>query len=162
LIASVLKQGRLFWRHLAGIVVVLALTGCGPADENFTDCVNQVAGAARQMEACSQIIKDTAGDTDKRGTAYLRRGMGWSAKGNDDSAMADFDQAIGLDPKSADAFNARGFTWFRKGDNDRALADSRGPGEHEQPPARTLGGMRPVGGRRPRRRVRWPRHGLSQ
>ena len=37
--------------------------------------------------------------------------------------MADYSEAIRLDPKSAVAFNNRGNVYFRKGDFDRAIAD---------------------------------------
>ena len=37
--------------------------------------------------------------------------------------MADFNEAIQLDPKSAHAFRNRGVLYAKKGDNDRAIAD---------------------------------------
>ena len=44
-------------------------------------------------------------------------------KGDTDRAIADFDQAIKLDPKDAIALNNRGFAWRIKGDIARAAAD---------------------------------------
>lgn len=41
----------------------------------------------------------------------------------DDRAIADFDNAIALDPDDADAYNARGQVWLDKGDNDSAISD---------------------------------------
>jgi len=40
-----------------------------------------------------------------------------------DRAIADFDQAIKLDPKSAIAFANRGWTYLNKREYDRAIAD---------------------------------------
>jgi lipoprotein NlpI len=37
--------------------------------------------------------------------------------------MADYDQAIALDPKYAKAYNNRGYAYITKGDLDRAMAD---------------------------------------
>jgi Flp pilus assembly protein TadD len=37
--------------------------------------------------------------------------------------MADYNQAIKLDPEFASAYNNRGFAYDKKGDTDRAIAD---------------------------------------
>ena len=44
-------------------------------------------------------------------------------QGDTDRALADFDQAIKLDPKDALAYSNRGFAWRTKGDMARAAAD---------------------------------------
>ena len=49
--------------------------------------------------------------------------MAWRAKGDNDRAIFDYDEAIRLDPKHAVAFYGRGNAWLAKGDNDRAIAD---------------------------------------
>ncbi|WP_210212202.1 hypothetical protein [Mesorhizobium sp. M7A.T.Ca.US.000.02.2.1] len=55
------------------------------------------------MEACTYVIDDAARRVDERSTAYLRRGAGWSMKGDDGRAIADIDQAIRLEPAQVDA-----------------------------------------------------------
>jgi tetratricopeptide (TPR) repeat protein len=40
-----------------------------------------------------------------------------------DRAIADFNEAIWLDPNNANAFHNRGVSYSIKGDNDRAIAD---------------------------------------
>ena len=50
-------------------------------------------------------------------------GSAFRRKGDFDHAIADYDQAIRLDPKNASALNNRGIVWFEKGDFDRAIAD---------------------------------------
>jgi lipoprotein NlpI len=55
--------------------------------------------------------------------AFLGRGIAFSDKGDNDRAIADFNEAIRLDPKSAMAFDNRGSAYHDKGDNDRAIAD---------------------------------------
>src|SRR6266403_339236 len=44
-------------------------------------------------------------------------------KGDNDRAIADYNEAIRLDPKHARAFHHRGYAYSDKGDNDRAIAD---------------------------------------
>ncbi len=44
-------------------------------------------------------------------------------KGDNDRAIADYNEAIRLDPKYAIAYNNRGIAYRAKGDNDRAIAD---------------------------------------
>ena len=46
-----------------------------------------------------------------------------SSAGNDHRAIADYNEAIRLDPKSTLAFIGRGDAFTNKGDHDRALAD---------------------------------------
>ena len=44
-------------------------------------------------------------------------------KGDNDRAIADYNEAIRLDPKYALAFFSRGFIYANKGDTDRGMAD---------------------------------------
>jgi tetratricopeptide (TPR) repeat protein len=54
---------------------------------------------------------------------YLARGELWARAGDLDQAIADFDEAIRLEPGKALAYSHRGNAWSRKGEKDRALAD---------------------------------------
>jgi tetratricopeptide (TPR) repeat protein len=49
--------------------------------------------------------------------------MAWQTKGDLDRAIADYDQAIRIDPKNTRAYSVRGVAWAAKGDLDRAIAD---------------------------------------
>jgi tetratricopeptide (TPR) repeat protein len=55
--------------------------------------------------------------------AYNNRGIAWSHKKDYDRAIADFNEAIRLDPNDATAYNNRGWAWSNKKDYDRAIAD---------------------------------------
>jgi tetratricopeptide (TPR) repeat protein len=55
--------------------------------------------------------------------AYIHRGSVWRAIGQSDKAIADWSEAIRLDPKNAYAYSARGGAWGAKNENDKAIAD---------------------------------------
>jgi tetratricopeptide (TPR) repeat protein len=54
---------------------------------------------------------------------HTNRGVELKRKGDLDGAIADYDQAIRLNPGDHFAFNNRANTWRDKGDLDRAIAD---------------------------------------
>jgi tetratricopeptide (TPR) repeat protein len=54
---------------------------------------------------------------------YFSRGGLWAQKGRHGRAIADYDEAIRLDPKSAIAYYARGFSRKASGDWEGAKAD---------------------------------------
>jgi tetratricopeptide (TPR) repeat protein len=55
--------------------------------------------------------------------AYFAQGKTDRANGNHESALANFDQAILLDPNFAEAYDGRGEVYASKGDYTRAIAD---------------------------------------
>jgi len=56
-------------------------------------------------------------------SAYCDRGNAWRNKKEYDKAIADYDEAIRLDPKYVPAYNNRGLAWAAKKDYDKAIAD---------------------------------------
>ena len=55
--------------------------------------------------------------------SYREQGIVAYRNGDLNGAIADFDQAIQLDPKDPEAYNCRGEAYRDKGDYDRAIAD---------------------------------------
>ena len=55
--------------------------------------------------------------------AYYNRGNAYFDKRDYDRAIADFTQAIKLDPKDAFAIHDRGVAYYEKHDFERAIAD---------------------------------------
>jgi tetratricopeptide (TPR) repeat protein len=72
---------------------------------------------------CTRIIEDLKQKPKGRAAAYYNRGNAHAAKGDHDAAIADYDEAIKLDPKNASAYNNRGSAKNDKGDSEAALAD---------------------------------------
>jgi tetratricopeptide (TPR) repeat protein len=77
----------------------------------------------RQIAACTRDIDSGALRRQSLAEAYMFRGRGWSRKADFDHALADFNEALRLDPMFAAAMNDRATVWYRKGQFDRAIAD---------------------------------------
>ena len=56
-------------------------------------------------------------------TVYFSRGKLYQETQEYDRSIADFNEAIRLDPKLTIAYDWRGLSYYYKGDNDRAIAD---------------------------------------
>ena len=79
-------------------------------------------GAARPIETASAISARKRKPADS-GNAFYARGLAHQSQGARDAAIADFSEAIRLDPSYANAFYARGLVYQAKGDVDRAIGD---------------------------------------
>src|SRR5215467_2582742 len=80
-------------------------------------------GATWRSRACTRLIASGRYKGRDLAITYRNRGYAWRYKGDFDRAIADYDQAIGFDPKDALAYNNRGNAWGAKDDLDRAVAD---------------------------------------
>jgi lipoprotein NlpI len=83
----------------------------------------QVRDQDAAIVGCTRIIEDQKQKPKGRAAAYYNRGNAHAAKGDHDAAIADYDEAIKLDPKNASAYNNRGSAKNDKGDSEAALAD---------------------------------------
>jgi tetratricopeptide (TPR) repeat protein len=82
-------------------------------------CVAVVAATGCFNHALAQTTPDQPADAN----GFYQRGNSYEKQGDLDRAIADYDEAIRLDPKHANAFYNRGNAYTRKGDFDRAIAD---------------------------------------
>ncbi len=84
----------------------------------------------RRIQACTNLIKRGRTDKKQLGVIYGNRGSAYVAKGafgdnaHFDSAIADFTEAIRLDPKSVNAYTNRANAYTGKGDYDLSIADT--------------------------------------
>jgi lipoprotein NlpI len=90
------------------------------ADDAET-CVNGIGDG--KIVACTSAINSGRWQGSGLAWAYNNRGNAYNDKGDNDRAIADYDQAIQLDPQYAFAYHDRGNAYHDKGDNDRAIAD---------------------------------------
>jgi tetratricopeptide (TPR) repeat protein len=71
----------------------------------------------------SQDYSVVASNPTNEAFAYFNRGNENLSKEMYDQAIADYTQAIRIDPNYVDAYNQRGSAYINKGDEDRAIAD---------------------------------------
>lgn len=77
----------------------------------------------RSLAACKAQVDPAAKGAKGQAAAHLADGLAFAWQGETDRAIAAFDQAIALAPRSALAYLNRGLAYQRQGDEERALAD---------------------------------------
>lgn len=77
----------------------------------------------RAVPLCSTLIDNEKTAKGDRIKALIARAGAFERRDMFDSAIADYDAVLRLDPALADIFNARGELWRRKGNRPRAVAD---------------------------------------
>jgi len=83
----------------------------------------QDADTDKQIEGCTRLIDHPKANARLKAASYYNRGNARAAKGEYDAAIADYDEAIKLNPKDARAYNNRGTVYRDKGEPDRAAED---------------------------------------
>jgi tetratricopeptide (TPR) repeat protein len=76
-----------------------------------------------QISACTAVIQSGNETRWDRGVAFYKRGGAYYFKGDNDRAIADYNEAMKLGLYIADVFNNRGIAYHDKGDHERAIAD---------------------------------------
>src|ERR1700756_5394255 len=109
---------------LAGAAFIIITTISGSktiaADDGET-CVNASGEVA--ITACTRAISSGRYKGRNLAVLYGNRGAEYDDKGDPDLAIADYNEAIRLDPKIAEVYSNRCGALVNKGDNDRAIAD---------------------------------------
>lgn len=110
-----------------GVVLAMLVIGGGAQAASVAQewKLCQSDDAAVSIAACTTIIKSGhKTQTDKSlAQAYTYRGNGYVDKGELHEAIADFNQAVKLDPKRADAFAGRGVAYYMLRDYQHAKQD---------------------------------------
>jgi S1-C subfamily serine protease len=102
------------------LVSVLGPSVSSTAADDPTTCMGGAPEVA--ISACTRIISAGTLTTSELVLAYSFRGLHLEQNGEFDKALADYDKAIQLDPKSPVPFGGRGITYLEKGDYDRAIS----------------------------------------
>jgi tetratricopeptide (TPR) repeat protein len=125
---------KVFWKIVLALPLSAALlhfafaAGSEPAKDLRLDPAPCLAAAAANdgdkiVPLCSALIDNEKSAKPDRIKALIARAGVFERKDMYDSAIADYDAVLRLDPALADVFNARGELWRRKGDRPRAVAD---------------------------------------
>jgi lipoprotein NlpI len=123
-------RGFVFNRIVAvGALVAAGLFFDGPASaqtqQQIDWCVNKgdTFSPDLRISGCTASIQ--SGRWSGRGLAWAfnNRGLAYAKNGQYDRAIADYDQAIRLNPQDANAFNNRGVAYDDKSQYDRAIQD---------------------------------------
>jgi tetratricopeptide (TPR) repeat protein len=107
-------------------VVLVGLFAFAPgaladAKKDWDDCASN--DPELSLAGCTSIINRGKEAKPNLAIAYANRGNAYLNSGDNDRAIADYDQAIRLNPKFADALNGRGAAHDNKGEYDLAIAD---------------------------------------
>ena len=78
---------------------------------------------ALRIDGCTATIRSGRQSGKDLSRVFYNRGIAYAKKSQYDRAIADFNQAIRLDPDSIFALNNRGAAYARKGQYDDAIAD---------------------------------------
>ena len=114
-------------RSLSITVFVITLFVMAPAMR--TACADPasmqtcLAENDQSIAACTRIIEDKTASADDRTAAYDLRGLGYEKTGDHKRAIADYDQAIGLNSNNATAYLGRGIVYSNMGQYDQALVE---------------------------------------
>jgi tetratricopeptide (TPR) repeat protein len=112
------------------LAILLALAPAAPSPQEsgdkrlWADCSNEGdVGYDRSTAACTTLIESGRVRGKDLGTAYYNRGTGHSRQGRESLSIADFNEAIRLNPKDVDALVNRGIDLFHQGHHRLAIAD---------------------------------------
>ena len=92
------------------------------SQRDWADC-NQSNDLSCRIEGCTRWLEDKEESAANRAVAYNNRGLAYQAKGDNDRALIDYNEAIRIDPKFPAAYFNRGAVYQAKGNNDLASHD---------------------------------------
>ena len=110
-------------RLVIAVASLLALPTLSQAVEEEKTCRLDVnVPPDVQIQNCSLLIQSTSQPAALSGF-YMIRGRAFNALRDHDHAMADFNEAVLLDPRSVTALTLRGDLFVERRDYDRAIKD---------------------------------------
>jgi hypothetical protein len=101
-----------------------AASASRPVSEDFSVCAGNDGNCRRPRSPPARgPLHRNSCRKEKLAKTFHSRGVEWIGKGDYDRAIADYDEAIRLDPQDPLAYYNRGVAWHGKHDYDRAIAD---------------------------------------
>src|SRR6187431_386504 len=100
---SIRSQGLFFMLLSSGALFATQGNAQAPADAKA--CADQKGDEA--IAACTRAI-DAGGRSKSMAAVYFNRALEWNAKKDFDRAIADYTEAIKINPEYREAFNNRG------------------------------------------------------
>lgn len=98
--------------------VILLVAAQPAAADDASRCYSETGDS--KIASCTRAINSGARNP---AINYNNRGNAYHSKRDYDSAIADYSEAIRINPKYALPYNNRGNAYRSKGDNDRAITD---------------------------------------
>ena len=103
------------------ILFAVSLMASPATADDFDTCGN--GSGAQAIAACDRVIANPRTSVVNRAATYDNRGNLYDDQGDHDRALADYNEAIRLNPKNSIAYNNRGNAYDDKGDLAHAIAD---------------------------------------
>jgi tetratricopeptide (TPR) repeat protein len=107
------------WITFLALAIPVSLSRA--AVDDAATCANSSGDEA--IASCTRAIKSGHLRGADLAEAYAHRGVAYRSKGDNDRGLADYNEAIRLDPKPVWVYFNRGNVYLKKGDNDHAIAD---------------------------------------
>jgi tetratricopeptide (TPR) repeat protein len=115
-----------FWTAvLVGTALLVATAGAQPSPEWHSCTGEPDVDWDQQIRSCTALIQSDRESVHNRAIAYNFRGNSYYAKGDNDRAITDYNEAVRLDPMYESAYVNRGLSYYVKGDSDLAIAHFR-------------------------------------
>jgi tetratricopeptide (TPR) repeat protein len=108
---------------VAGLVLLSPAAHAQPSPQWQSCTGSSGADWDQQIRSCSALIESGRETPRRLAAIYDYRGIAYANKHDYARAIADFNEAIRLEPTSAYAYGNRGNAYNDKGDHERAIAD---------------------------------------